>query len=120
MTDMIANLVVRMGMFAAVGIVSIGGGWYWDKNDDVSASSIIVLVFVCATVFWVIGLAVEVAADTIVVCYLEDTERHDGDRNYRGPDSVRDAITKARDDHTSLSDQKKLQPYGGDNISGAA
>eukprot|EP01062_Namystynia_karyoxenos_P070654 TRINITY_DN66015_c0_g1_i1.p1 TRINITY_DN66015_c0_g1~~TRINITY_DN66015_c0_g1_i1.p1 ORF type:complete len:539 (+),score=151.08 TRINITY_DN66015_c0_g1_i1:82-1698(+) len=88
LTDLIVHIVVRMGLFAAVGLVALGGGWYMHSRDDVSASSIIVLIFVCAAVFWVIGLCVEVAADTVIVCFLEDCERNDDTRNYRGPDDL--------------------------------
>ena len=87
MTDMLSHLVVYMGMCAAVGLVAFSCAMYLNKHGGISASVMIVLVAFCCFTFWLVGCVVQVAADTVVVCYLEDAERNGASRDFRGDDT---------------------------------
>eukprot|EP01060_Flectonema_neradi_P031581 TRINITY_DN4823_c0_g1_i1.p1 TRINITY_DN4823_c0_g1~~TRINITY_DN4823_c0_g1_i1.p1 ORF type:complete len:543 (+),score=89.46 TRINITY_DN4823_c0_g1_i1:78-1631(+) len=95
MTDMLSHLVVYMGMCAAVGLVAFGSALYLDNHGGISASVMIVLIAFCCFTFWLVGCVVQVAADTVIVCYLEDSERNSASRDFRGDDTyfaIEDAV----------------------------
>eukprot|EP01065_Artemidia_motanka_P050564 TRINITY_DN8677_c0_g1_i1.p1 TRINITY_DN8677_c0_g1~~TRINITY_DN8677_c0_g1_i1.p1 ORF type:complete len:569 (+),score=192.07 TRINITY_DN8677_c0_g1_i1:57-1709(+) len=119
LTDMIAHLVVRMGMFLSVGIAVLGGAWYMQNHDGVSTTSVLILIVICAVVFWIIGLAVEVAADTVIVCYLEDRERNDATRSYRGPDDLMSTLQYCCEQNAQAAPAQKLQTYNQSGYGGA-
>eukprot|EP01064_Diplonema_japonicum_P033563 TRINITY_DN6650_c1_g1_i1.p1 TRINITY_DN6650_c1_g1~~TRINITY_DN6650_c1_g1_i1.p1 ORF type:complete len:531 (+),score=114.30 TRINITY_DN6650_c1_g1_i1:54-1595(+) len=98
-SDLIANIIVHMGMFTAVGLVAVGTLTYMDKHGGFGASAAIVLIIFCCITFWIVGITVEVATDAVVVCYLEDVERNSSTRDFRGEDSYF-AIDKSVSSHS--------------------
>eukprot|EP00756_Hemistasia_phaeocysticola_P066433 Hpha_TRINITY_DN9232_c0_g2::TRINITY_DN9232_c0_g2_i1::g.28793::m.28793/K15377/SLC44A2_4_5; solute carrier family 44 (choline transporter-like protein), member 2/4/5 len=111
-TDVIAHVVVNMGMVAAVSLASLGGILYMHNHHGVSASSVIILIAVCAAIFLIIGLAVQVAADTVIVCYLEDLERNSESRDFRGPDEIMMTLQGAAERRSIHAPTQKMRDYG--------
>eukprot|EP01059_Diplonema_ambulator_P027443 TRINITY_DN4555_c0_g1_i1.p1 TRINITY_DN4555_c0_g1~~TRINITY_DN4555_c0_g1_i1.p1 ORF type:complete len:526 (+),score=93.63 TRINITY_DN4555_c0_g1_i1:59-1579(+) len=105
MSDLIASFIVHTGMLMAVGIVAIATLKYMD-----STSATIVLIVFCYIVFWVVGVSIEVAADSVVVCYMEDAERNSASRDYIG-DQVYFSIDESINSH-SKGVKGHVETYG--------
>ena len=85
--DMVTHLIVRMGMVLSVGIVVFSSLLYMKHHGDgdISVATIVVLALFAAMTFKIVGNVVEIASDTVIVCYMEDEERNKG-TEYMGGD----------------------------------
>jgi len=112
-TDVIAHVVVNMGALAICSLSTVFGILYMHDNSGVSVSSVIVLVLVCGAIFLIIGLAVQVAADTVIVCYLEDVERNADTRDFRGPDEIMSCLQQTAEKRSMyVTSNQKMADYG--------
>jgi len=99
-TDVIANLICNIGMFACVGLVTFGCALYMHSHgtDTYSVTALVLLVlFSCAT-FWTVGQVVETASSTVMVCFMEDEERHGAMKTFSGGETYY-AIQKSAQEH---------------------
>eukprot|EP00659_Diplonema_papillatum_P000014 gene14-22_t len=86
MSHVLARFIAQMGMVFAAGTVCFGASLYMNNHTELSGTAVTVNIIVCLFAFWLMGLIVEVAADTIVVSFMEDQERHAESRDFRGED----------------------------------
>ena len=99
LNDMVTHLIVRFGTIAATALVVFGSVMYMkhDGHGDISITCIVLLTVFCIFTFLLVGNVVEIAADAVIVCFMEDSERNGASRDFRGEEI-----------HTAISDSAQV------------
>eukprot|EP01061_Rhynchopus_euleeides_P001830 TRINITY_DN11347_c0_g1_i1.p1 TRINITY_DN11347_c0_g1~~TRINITY_DN11347_c0_g1_i1.p1 ORF type:complete len:540 (+),score=224.92 TRINITY_DN11347_c0_g1_i1:207-1622(+) len=111
LNDLVAHLIVRVGTVACVSLVVIGAELYMHGQGDVSVTTLIVLACFSAFTFLLVGNVVEMAADTVIVCYMEDEERNKTTGDFIGGETHM-AIRNSAQGNNNINGGQQTVVYG--------
>eukprot|EP01006_Ploeotia_vitrea_P053997 TRINITY_DN67836_c7_g1_i1.p1 TRINITY_DN67836_c7_g1~~TRINITY_DN67836_c7_g1_i1.p1 ORF type:complete len:504 (+),score=44.60 TRINITY_DN67836_c7_g1_i1:22-1533(+) len=92
-SDTITTWVIWFGNFFCAGImVAIHIGIAHAQDGGINGWSLLITAAISLVVFYFVSLGIRVGADTVFVCYAEDTERNAASRDYQYNAELHDCI----------------------------